>query len=199
MISLDRKKVSILDYGVGNIMSLKNSLERMGYHVSVEKSKTGLKNKKVIFLPGVGSFPFAMSNLKKSGMDMFLKECFGSDDVIVIGICLGMQILFDSSEEGHQNGLGIIKGQVKKFRNKECHVGWNIVNPTKTSLIKQKAGFYFNHSFYVDCSSKFIIANSSYQKDFAAIVNSRNFYGLQFHPEKSQNAGIHILNQIIGE
>lgn len=199
MNNIERKKVCILDYGVGNITSLKSSLERMGYLVSVCNKRKELELEEVIFLPGVGSFPFAMDNLKKLQLDKFLISCFGKSNKKIIGICLGMQIFFDFSEEGNRNGLKIIPGKVKKFKNSECHVGWNIVTPKNNKSLKQKAGFYFNHSFYVDCSLKYVQGTSKYQSNFATIVNSQNFYGLQFHPEKSQNAGVHILKNIIGD
>ena len=110
-----------------------------------------------------------------------------------------MQILFDFSEEGNREGLKIIPGKVKKLKNNECHVGWNIVTPKNNKSLQQKAGFYFNHSFYVECLPKYIQGISKYQNNFATMVKSKNFYGLQFHPEKSQNAGIHILKNIIGD
>ena len=87
----------------------------------------------------------------------------------------------------------------KKLKNNECHVGWNIVTPKNNKSLQQKAGFYFNHSFYVECLPKYIQGISKYQNNFATMVKSKNFYGLQFHPEKSQNAGIHILKNIIGD
>lgn len=199
MNNLERKKVCILDYGVGNITSLKNSLERMGYFVSVSDKAKDLEIEEVIFLPGVGSFPYAMDNLKELELDKFLLGCFGKKNKKIIGICLGMQILFDFSEEGNREGLKIIPGKVKKFKNNECHVGWNIVTPKNNKYLQQKAGFYFNHSFYVECLPKYIQGISKYQNNFATMVKSKNFYGFQFHPEKSQNAGIHILKNIIGD
>ena len=194
-----RKSICILDYGVGNIFSLKSSLERIGYKVDVSNSKSELEHHKIIFLPGVGSFPFAMNNLKKNGLDFFLKEQLGKKDKTIIGICLGMQILFEFSEEGSQKGLEIIPGKVVKFDNDECHVGWNIVESSDDSILSQRAGFYFNHSYKADCEDKYVYGYSHYQKKFPVIVNSQNFYGLQFHPEKSQNAGMHILNNLIRE
>lgn len=194
-----RKKISILDYGVGNISSLKGSLERMGYKVITINNRKDLANQKVIFLPGVGSFAYAMDNLRKTGIDKDLKSFYQDNSKIVIGICLGMQILFDYSEEGSSNGLGIIPGNVCRFDNKECHVGWNIVEPKTNSILEERAGYYFNHSYFASCHKKFVIGTSFYQKEIPVIVNSKNFYGFQFHPEKSQNAGIHILKKIIGD
>lgn len=199
MNNCERKKVCILDYGVGNITSLKSSLERMGYLVTISNKEKELEVEEIIFLPGVGSFPFAMDNLEKLQLDKFLLGCFGKSNKKIIGICLGMQIFFDFSEEGNRNGLKIIPGKVKKLKNNECHVGWNIVTPRKSKFLKRKAGFYFNHSFYVDCAPEYIQGTSKYHNNFATIVKSDNFYGLQFHPEKSQNAGVHILKKIIGD
>ena len=159
-----RKSLCILDYGVGNIFSLKSSLERIGYKVEVSNSKAQLEHHKIIFLPGVGSFPYAMDNLKKNGLDIFLKEQLGKKDKTIVGICLGMQILFEFSEEGSQKGLEIIPGQVVKFDKDECHVGWNIVESTQNSILSQRAGFYFNHSYKVDCEDKYVYGYSYYQK-----------------------------------
>lgn len=193
-----RRRVCVLDYGVGNQTSIMASLERMGYQVVLSKKYSELKNEEIIFLPGVGYFPYAMDNLEKSGIGKFLVELHHKNEKKIIGICLGMQLFFESSEEGSRDGLGVIPGKVIRFKNKECHVGWNIVDPKKNDILENKAGFYFNHSYHVSCKNKYVYGISNYQKDFPVLVKSNNFYGLQFHPEKSQNAGVHIIKKIIG-
>ena len=188
-----RTKVGILDYGVGNIASLSGVLSKLGYQVLVGNNEDSLTGVKAIFLPGVGSFDFAMRNLRELKMDIFLKNRFKASDVNVIGICLGMQILFDHSEEGDCSGLGLIKGKVKRFSEKECHVGWNIASASSDFLISGQSGYYFNHSYYVECNTDVTLATSKYQKEFPVIVNKNKFYGVQFHPEKSHENGIQLL------
>ena len=134
------KKVGILDYGVGNIASLKGALEKLGFHVTVGRTELSLSSVETIFLPGVGSFSYAMENLRHLKMDKFLKNRFDAQDMKVIGICLGMQILFEHSEEGNSNGLGLMQGRVKRFSDKECHVGWNIASPVQGTVIQGNSG-----------------------------------------------------------
>lgn len=191
-------KVGILDYGVGNIASLKGVLQKLNFQVFVGNTEKSLSDVQAIFLPGVGSFDFAMRNLRNLKMDKFLRNRFNAQDVNVIGICLGMQILFDHSEEGDCAGLGLINGKVKRFSNKECHVGWNIVSASNDYLISGESGYFFNHSYYVDCNKDFTLATSKYQLDFPVIVNKNKFYGVQFHPEKSQNTGEKLIKTLVG-
>ena len=193
------KKVGILDYGVGNIASLKGALEKLGFQVSIGKTESSLSKVDTIFLPGVGCFSYAMENLRHLKMDKFLRNRFDAQDINVIGICLGMQILFDYSEEGNTDGLGLIPGQVKRFTDKECHVGWNIATATQGTIICGKSGFYFNHSYYVDCAPDVTLATSKYQCEFPVMVKKNKFYGVQFHPEKSQNIGAHLINTLVRE
>ncbi len=193
-----RTKVGILDYGVGNIASLSGVLSKLGYQVLVGNNEDSFTGVKAIFLPGVGSFDFAMRNLRELKMDIFLKNRFKASDVNVIGICLGMQILFDHSEEGDCSGLGLIKGKVKRFSEKECHVGWNIASASSDFLISGQSGYYFNHSYYVECNTDVTLATSKYQKEFPVIVNKNKFYGVQFHPEKSQKTGEQLIKTLVG-
>ena len=199
MLTLKRRqKIGILDYAVGNIASLKGALERLNYHVIVGKKEPSFSKVDAIFLSGVGCFTYAMDNLKSMGMDIFLKRRFEDQDVSVIGICLGMQILFEHSEEGDSEGLGLIEGKVKRFHKGECHVGWNLVQPTKANLNLETSGFYFNHSYYVECPPDVTHAVSNYQIEFPVIVKSNRFYGVQFHPEKSQTIGGSLIKAIVG-
>ncbi|MFT5211437.1 MAG: glutamine amidotransferase [Flavobacterium sp.] len=198
-MKLLRKNVGILDYGVGNIASLSGALKKLGFQVTIGRNESAFGKVETLFLPGVGGFSYAMENLRKLKMDKFLKDRFDAQDLSVVGICLGMQILFDYSEEGDCEGLGLLRGQVKRFSDKECHVGWNIVNADSGSLVSQKSGFYFNHSYHVDCSKDLTIATSIYQKEFPVIVNKNRFYGVQFHPEKSQNIGAKLINTLVRE
>ena len=193
------QKVGILDYGVGNIASLKGALEKLNLNVCIGNTESSLSSVDTIFLPGVGCFSFAMENLRQLKMDSFLQNRFDAQDTKVIGICLGMQIFFDHSEEGNSVGLGLMKGRVKRFSEKECHVGWNVASPVKDTVISGNSGFYFNHSYYVDCKADLILATSIYQRNFPVIVNKNRFYGIQFHPEKSQNVGAQLLKMLVKE
>ena len=196
---MTRKKVGILDYGVGNIASVQSAFERLGYQVVIGNSESSFSNVSSIILPGVGSFAFAMQNLRDLKMDKFLERRFEEEDVDIIGICLGMQILFDYSEEGQCEGLGLIKGNVLRFKEEECHVGWNIVSPLSDSFLLHKSAFYFNHSYYVSCPKEVILATANYQLEFPVAVKKKRFYGFQFHPEKSQNMGAGLIKSLMGD
>lgn len=198
MITCRTKKVGILDYDVGNINSLKGTIENLGYKVIIGKKEKDFVSVDLIFLPGVGSFARAIRSLKKTGMGKFIKDQYINQKIPIIGICLGMQILFQFSEEGNVNGLGILKGVVKQFKNKDCHVGWNIVDFKNTNKFKNKNIFFFNHSYFVDCNSNLIVAKTKYYNNFPAIIKSKRFTGIQFHPEKSQTSGENLLRSLIG-
>jgi len=193
------KKVGILDYGVGNIASLGGALKKLGFQVTVGNTESSLSKVDALFLPGVGSYSYAMKNLRRTKMDQFLENRFEANDLNVIGICLGMQIFFDYSDEGNCEGLGFISGHVKRFSAQECHVGWNIVEAKSNSIISDKSAYYFNHSYYVETSEKCVLGNSNYQLKFPVIVKKNRFYGMQFHPEKSQNIGAELINRLVLE
>ena len=190
-------RVGILDYGVGNIASLKGVLQKLGFQVFIGNTEQSLSKVEAIFLPGVGCFSYAMRNLRHLQMDKFLRDRFNAQDINVIGICLGMQILFDHSEEGDCAGLGIINGRVKRFEGEECHVGWNIATASNDDLVSGESGYYFNHSYYVDCAADVTVATSHHQFDFPVMVKKNKFYGVQFHPEKSQNNGLQLINTLV--
>lgn len=195
---MKKADVGILDYGVGNITSLRGALEKIGCGVVVGAKEKDFIKKTHVFLPGVGCYPFAMRNLRETKMDKFLEKRFLDGDLEVIGICLGMQLFFEHSEEGDaEDGLGFLRGKVKCFRNNESHVGWNIINPVQESNDFPRHAYYFNHSYYADCDSDVLIATCNYQKGFPAIVQYKNLTGVQFHPEKSQNVGAQILSLLV--
>lgn len=191
--------VGILDYGVGNIFSLQQTLLGLGYAVIIGRTERQLQKASTVFLPGVGAFHYAMKNLKKSGMDCFLKKEYASNSRRYIGICLGMQLLFDSSEEGMAKGLGIIPGKIKVIPKNICHIGWSIVDtPFVESVRPAEKAFYFNHTYYAECSSKYIQGSCNLgNKNIPSIIHSREFFGFQFHPEKSQSVGKKLLQEFI--
>lgn len=192
------KTVGILDYQVGNLASLKGALEKIGYRVIVGRKEADFIDVDAVFLPGVGSFPYAMDNLRSLKMDKFIQNRFYAGDLPFIGICLGMQILFEFSEEGEREGLGLMQGRVRRFEHDECHVGWNLVNSIETASLETRSAFYFNHSYRVECLPDITVATANYQGEFAVITASRKFTGVQFHPEKSQKIGASFLQSIIG-
>ena len=191
--------VGILDYGVGNIFSLQQTLLSLGYAVIIGRSERELKKATTIFLPGVGAFNYAMENLKKSGMNNFLEQEYLSSSRRLIGICLGMQLFFDFSEEGMAEGLGIISGEIKVIPKNICHVGWSIVDTSYVASTKAKEkAFYFNHTYFAKCSSKYIKGGCNLGNTYIpSIINSKEFFGVQFHPEKSQSLGKKLLKELI--
>ncbi|HBH45917.1 MAG: imidazole glycerol phosphate synthase, glutamine amidotransferase subunit [Candidatus Jacksonbacteria bacterium RIFOXYC2_FULL_44_29] len=186
--------LTIIDYGASNLKSLTNALDAIKAPYTISNKRDVIKKADKIILPGVGSANFAMAQLKKLKLIDVIREL----KVPALGICLGMQILFDYSEEGNTQCLGIIKGQVKKITSpnlKVPHIGWNTVKKQVTRNKKQTDDyFYFVHSYYCIPQDKTsIVALTDYSGEFCSIVRQNHFYGTQFHPEKSGEAGLKIL------
>lgn len=197
--------IAIVDYGLGNIKAFANVYKKLNIPFIIATKPDDLKNAKKVILPGVGAFDYAMDRLNKSGMRQTLDEIVMNQYVPVLGICVGMQMLAASSEEGILPGLGWINGKVLKFDQAIFtqsthlpHMGWNDVKPaTNNSLFKDletEARFYFLHSYYFSCNNREnILAITDYGGEFASVVNSENIFGVQFHPEKSHQWGIQLL------
>ncbi|RMD47231.1 MAG: imidazole glycerol phosphate synthase subunit HisH [Aquificota bacterium] len=194
--------ITVVDYGMGNLRSVAKALEKVGFDVKVSSNKKDIENAKAIVVPGVGAFGDAIHNLERFDLlDAVIKSI--KEGKPYLGICLGLQILFEYGYEfGEHEGLGILKGKVIRFENKEGykvpHMGWNQV------WIKQKEGlfsnikegeyFYFVHSFYaVPSEEKDIASITDYSVDFCSAVQKDNVWAVQFHPEKSQKAGLKLL------
>ena len=198
--------ITIVDYGSGNISAIANIYEKLRVVYTIAKDPVQVVGAEKIFLPGVGSFDETISMLDRIGFREVLDQEVLVNKVPIIGICVGMQILAESSEEGSLNGLGYIKGKVKKIdastlshKPKLPHLGWNSINVEKNhSILKNidaKFGFYFLHSYYFDCSEESdILTTSMYGKSFASSVNRENVFGIQFHPEKSHHNGVNLLH-----
>ncbi|MGJ8732491.1 MAG: imidazole glycerol phosphate synthase subunit HisH [Cellulophaga sp.] len=190
-------KIVIINYGAGNIQSIKFAIKRLGFEaVLTDDVNEILAADKVIF-PGVGEASSAMSKLRASGLDTLIPTLKQP----VLGICLGMQLMCNASEEGNTTGLGIFNVDVVKFSNKVKvpQIGWNEISNLKTNLfstIKENAHIYMVHSFYAPLSSE-TIATSNYDVDYSAALQKDNFYGTQFHPEKSSEVGEQILRNFL--
>ncbi len=198
--------ITIIDYGVGNIFAFQNVYKRLNIPTKIAKTKQDLADAKKLILPGVGSFDYAMTQLNASGMREKLDELVLEKKVPVIGICVGMQIMGNRSDEGKLEGLKWIDSDILKFdenliqqRTKLPHMGWNDVNPINNHPLfiglEKEAIFYFLHSFYFKCKNETeSIAVSNYGISFSSAVHRENIYGIQFHPEKSHQYGEKLLH-----
>ena len=207
------KKITIVDYGSGNVLSAQKSFIKIAkdnnieVEVLISKKLNDVKNSTHIVLPGQGAFSTCMNGLKKTdGLIDELSEFALIKKKPFLGICVGMQMLAKMSEEnGDHEGLGWIDGQIKLLPGdnlKLPHMGWNLVIPTNSkynNLISSKNDYYFVHSYYFDCANKDnILAETKYGTNFASIVGKENIYGVQFHPEKSSSQGLNLLKEFIG-
>ena len=192
-------KVGIIDYGTGNHTSVKTAYESLGYKAIVSSLPDQLRVCDLLVLPGVGSFPVAMSNLQSWGLAEHIKEAaiLGTP---IIGICLGMQLLTtESYEDGHTSGLNLIGGSVLPFNDKAFHIGWNKVSMKETghtSNINSESIMYFNHSLICNVAEEYSLGTTEFDHEFTAIIARENIVGVQFHPEKSQNCGLLFLKNL---
>ncbi len=198
----------IVDYEMGNLGSVKRSLEECGAEVIVSKDPKDLDSASHVVLPGVGAFHDGMANLKQYGWIPTLKKA-AKDRIPILGICLGMQLLAEKGYEGGEmQGLGFIPGEVKRLTPKMPgeripHVGWNEVHQTKTSPlfegITSGTDFYFVHSYYFfPVNKNHAIATTPYCGNFTSAVATENIFGIQFHPEKSSKPGFQLLKNFLG-
>ena len=200
--------IGIVDYNAGNITSVERALIKLKIDFILSKNPDDLKNCEKLIFPGVGDAAYAMQELKKSGFDLFLKEAVAKGKAL-LGICLGSQIIFEHSEEGNTNCLGLVKGKISYFEKldkelvskgfKMPHMGWNNLNLENGSCpilngVAENADFYFVHS-YVICpeDSSIIKASADYGVKVPAVIQSGNIFACQFHPEKSGEAGLKII------
>ena len=195
--------IAIVDYGVGNLFSLISSFKKIGADIVVTSDAEVIKSSERIILPGVGAFEDAAKKLKESGLDKVIIEEAAKGKKLM-GICLGMQMLFEKSYEyGCHKGLGLLKGSIVPMKDsipdnlKIPHIGWNALHFTRESdlfkYIKNNDCVYFVHSFYADECPDSVIATAEYGKELTAAVQNGNIMGCQFHPEKSGEVGLNIL------
>ena len=195
--------ITIVNYGMGNLGSLQNMFKRIGVKVRIESDPDMIKSSEKIVLPGVGAFDAAMQCInKKEGLREILEYKALKEQTPVLGICLGMQMLTESSEEGDLDGFGWISGHTIRFPKVEDiripHMGWNVALPTKSSqLIGQsfvETRYYFVHSYYVHVKDQSqSLMKTHYGIEFDSAIERDNIYGVQFHPEKSHRYGMQIL------
>ncbi|MBT8316106.1 MAG: imidazole glycerol phosphate synthase subunit HisH [Lutibacter sp.] len=190
-------KVVIINYGAGNIQSIKFAIKRLGFDAILSDNVDEIKNADKVIFPGVGEASSAMKKLKSTGLDTLIPTL----EQPVLGICLGMQLMCNYCEEGDTKGLGIFDCDVVKFNNnlKVPQIGWNQIENLKSRLfqgIKEKEHMYLVHSFYVPLNNE-AIATTNYGITYVSALKRNNFYGTQFHPEKSSQAGAHILKNFL--
>lgn len=200
--------ITIIDYGAGNIGSVLNMIKYVGGAAEVARDAVGVLAAKKILLPGVGSFDNAMTRLAAMNLVEPLKQR-AKDGIPFLGICLGMQLLAEKSEEGEMVGLGLIPGRVRRFRFegealrlKIPHMGWNRVAPVAPHPLTQGLGpdarFYFVHSYYFDCEDpEDVLLQSVYGMTFTSGVRRGNVMGVQFHPEKSHRFGMRLIKNFV--
>ena len=195
--------IAIVDYGVGNLFSLCSSFKAIGAEVTVTSDPDVIRNADKIILPGVGAFGDAIKKLNDTGLDKIIIE-EAKKGKKLMGICLGMQLLFEKSYEyGEHNGLGLLKGSVVPMENKIPtelkipHIGWNGLHFCKNhplfKYIKEEDHVYFVHSYYAESCEDSLLATAEYGRELTAAVVKDNVAGMQFHPEKSGNVGLNIL------
>ena len=195
--------IAIIDYGVGNLFSLTSSFKKIGVDVVATADKEVIKSADKLILPGVGAFADAIKKLRDNGLDRVIID-EAKKGKKIMGICLGMQLLFEKSYEyGEHDGLGLLKGKVVPMENrihanlKIPHIGWNALNFKRDSEIFRYINdgdfVYFVHSFYADECDDSVVATSEYGAEITAAVQKENVYGCQFHPEKSGSVGLNIL------
>ena len=200
--------VAVIDYGMGNIGSISKMLRVVGAQPIVTADPAVMAQADKVLLPGVGHFDRAMANLQELGLVEPLRRLALEDRKPFLGICLGMQLLCRSSEEGTQPGLGLLDARVRRFefsgptRLKVPHMGWTELQPKKASSLMtgldEHSRFYFVHSFFVDCADPSdVLAEATYGQSFVAAFERENVRGVQFHPEKSHRYGIQMFRNFV--
>lgn len=195
--------ITIIDYGLGNLVSVKNMLKKLGVESVITDNISEISKAQKMILPGVGAFDNGMNLIKQKGLLDILNKKVLEEKTPILGICLGMQLLTKGSEEGVEKGLGWIDAQTIKFSFnsnalKVPHMGWDYIKVKRQNPLidtNAKHRFYFVHSYYVKCNNPAdVVANCDYGTEFTCMVNHDNIYGAQFHPEKSLKFGMELLN-----
>jgi imidazole glycerol-phosphate synthase subunit HisH len=195
--------IAIIDYGIGNLGSASKAFRHVGAEAVVSGDPEVLRKADTLVLPGDGAFGAAMDELRRRDLLPVLHEAVKQGRTL-LGICVGMQLLFEHSEEhGSHQGLGLLRGRVRRFKGDlpVPHMGWNRLRRRQPHPLLQGledgSYVYFVHSYYCEADSEALIASSDYGADFAAIVGKGNVLGVQFHPEKSQGVGLHMIDNFV--
>ncbi|WP_204106203.1 MULTISPECIES: imidazole glycerol phosphate synthase subunit HisH [Spirulina sp. CCY15215] len=203
---MTQKKVLIIDYGMGNLQSVKNALEFLGYSATVSDCQDDIPHFDAYILPGVGAFGEAMENLRQRDLIDILSEGVLHEKKPFLGICLGMQLLAESSVEMcYSEGLNWIPGHVIKIEVEEGirlpHVGWNAIEIVKPvplfNRIDSYSSYYFDHSYQLICDNRYVIAKCQYGREIISAIQCDNIFATQFHPEKSQVKGLRLLRNFL--
>jgi len=204
-VSASRPQIAVVDYGMGNLRSAAKALEHVGAEVAVSHEHDVIATADALVLPGVGAFPEAMRRIGERALAEPIRERVDAG-VPLLGICLGMQLLFEfSSEHGGAEGLGLLPGRVDELQASSLklpHIGWETIVPCRDSVLTadlpaEGEPFYFVHSFVARPSSEHLLASSVHGEEFAAVVGSGRVFGTQFHPEKSSLAGLRMLSAFV--
>jgi glutamine amidotransferase len=201
--------IVIVDYGMGNLRSILNKLQRMDAEAVISSKVEDIEKAEKLILPGVGSFATGMGNLDNYNIIPILTKKVIEDKTPILGICLGMQLLTRRSEEGNADGLGWIDAETKQFefegnniKLKIPHIGWNTIDIRRESAllkdIPTNSTFYFVHSYHVCCNgTNSVVATTNYGYDFTSVIQKENMFGVQFHPEKSHKSGVRLLKNFV--
>jgi imidazole glycerol-phosphate synthase subunit HisH len=191
--------IAIVDYGIGNLGSVTKGFRHVGAQTVLTGDPDVLRSARALVLPGDGAFAAAMDELRQRNLISLLKECIASGKPL-LGICIGMQLLFEESEEhGQHQGLGLLPGRVRRFQEPLVvpHMGWNALNKRRAHPLFEGIAegdyVYFVHSYFCDAADDVLLATADYGQAFAAVVGQGNVLGVQFHPEKSQGVGLRMV------
>lgn len=206
---LQERNITIIDYGMGNLGSIRNMLKHIGIKAVISSEIMDIQKAEKLILSGVGAFDNGMKNLNDLGLVSVLNEKVINKKTPILGICLGMQLFTKSSEEGELSGLGWLDTVTMKFKNSDGsnklkipHMGWNLVNPAKDSPlfndILDEPRFYFVHSYHLVCvEQKDVLCSTCYGYNFVSGIEKDNIFGVQFHPEKSHKFGMKLLKNFV--
>ena len=201
--------IVVVDTGLGNVGSVLNMIKHLGFKAVISKDIADIENAQKIILPGVGTFDAGMKALRTRGLVDVLNHKTNDSHAQILGICLGMQLMLEGSEEGQEAGLGWFEGSCKKFPDtinnqslKVPHMGWNTVEPLKNEAlfnkVEEETQFYFVHSYYAELKNEAeILTKTTYGESFASGIHKNNIFGVQFHPEKSHAFGFHFLKTFL--
>lgn len=197
--------VVIVSAGIGNVGSVRNMLARLGIAAAITDDPATVVSSERLILPGVGAFDAGMAALRARGLDEAVRQAVSERGARLLGICLGMQLLLESSEEGHATGLALVPGRARRFVPgapgiRVPHMGWNVVRPMRPSTLLStdapEQRFYFVHSYFVECTDPADVAGmTSYGHDFASVIERGRVCGVQFHAEKSHQFGMALLKR----